>query len=575
MPDETMNAWVKDVFGVDPATYEGPGGSAPQGAGAARQSFAGDVVDGVKAVGGAVGGAVVGGAKALGHGVVAVGEGVAGVATTIGKGVVSGVKAVGGAIDAKAMSIADGDYEKSMKRLDTAVKSVKDAGLDATPYEAQAKNIRDAHAEALKQGDLSSRYKAVSACSARAKTAADEAVVDVEKLKKSAVEGVTAAIKSMRDEAKAQIDKVGKDDPKKAGLVKSLGELDKSIEEVGKLTDRAERAKKLKDVNTAAQALFDKAIDITKDAAKIQEVYAKALKERYGIEIKNPAGMPNTHLDQVYKMFDRVPEADVAQNKMKQLTYEPTAMVDDGHGGLTPKKNKGASYGGASINMGDYAKEDWPYVDPSDPTGKTPMKANGFSISTLHELGHSVDDRFKIMDNNQSKSGGGGWQKESQASTAKMFVTQFKSGDGKKLSKPLDDRALATAVNGALGGQVNRPNGMTDPDWAKLKVTLDICFSRRAGSAAWPWSAKSAHDINGRTYHEAYSGEWYSYETAIRAKALTVRDYQWRAPGEWFAELYAFSFYNKKKPPSGVDSALVAYMFGGSAADKSEPKKGA
>ena len=49
------------------------------------------------------------------------------------------------------MNIANGDYDDSMKRLDAEIKNVKDAGLDATPYEAQAKNIRDAHAEAARQ----------------------------------------------------------------------------------------------------------------------------------------------------------------------------------------------------------------------------------------------------------------------------------------------------------------------------------------------------------------------------------------------------------------------------------------
>jgi hypothetical protein len=200
------------------------------------------------------------------------------------------------------------------------------------------------------------------------------------------------------------------------------------------------------------------------------------------------------------------------------------------------------------------------------------MAANGFSISTLHELGHSVDDRFKIMDSNQGKSGGGGWRQESLQSTAKVFVDQFKAGDAKNLSKPLDDGVLSKAVADALGGSVSRPDGMSDPDWGVLKPLLDLCVSRR--NTAWPWGSANAHDINGRTYHEAYSGKWWSYETAVRAKALTVRDYQWRAPGEWFAELYAFSFYNEKPPPGGVDAALSAYMYGGSAAGDSAPKPG-
>jgi hypothetical protein len=40
-----------------------------------------------------------------------------------------------------------------------------------------------------------------------------------------------------------------------------------------------------------------------------------------------------------------------------------------------------------------------------------------------------------------------------------------------------------------------------------------------------------------------------------------VRDYQFRSPAEWFAELYAYTWYNKKKAPTGVDKAVTKYMF--------------
>ena len=43
--------------------------------------------------------------------------------------------------------------------------------------------------------------------------------------------------------------------------------------------------------------------------------------------------------------------------------------------------------------------------------------------------------------------------------------------------------------------------------------------------------------IGKRIYHEAYARQWVSYLAAARAKGLT--GYQFRAPGEWFAELYA------------------------------------
>ena len=232
----------------------------------------------------------------------------------------------------------------------------------------------------------------VSACSARAKTAADQALVDVANLKKSAVEGVTAAISGMRDAAKSQIDKIAKENPKKDELDKKLAALDKSIEEAGKLYRSFRSGQKLKEINKTAQALFDEAVSVTNDKSTVEATYGKALKDRYGFDITNPANMPNTHLDQVYKMFDRVPEADVVQSQMRTLNYQPLSQVDDGKGGKKQVKNTGASYRGARINMGENCNEDWPYDHPNDPTGNTPKAENGFSISTLHELGHSVDE---------------------------------------------------------------------------------------------------------------------------------------------------------------------------------------
>ena len=38
-------------------------------------------------------------------------------------------------------------------------------------------------------------------------------------------------------------------------------------------------------------------------------------------------------------------------------------------------------------------------------------------------------------------------------------------------------------------------------------------------------------------YHEGYDGDWYSYDVAARSKGIS--GYQFRAPGEFFAELYA------------------------------------
>ncbi len=47
-------------------------------------------------------------------------------------------------------------------------------------------------------------------------------------------------------------------------------------------------------------------------------------------------------------------------------------------------------------------------------------------------------------------------------------------------------------------------------------------------------------ETGGRTWHKAYSTSWASF--LVEAKTHGVTEYQFRAPGEWFADLYAFHF---------------------------------
>lgn len=62
----------------------------------------------------------------------------------------------------------------------------------------------------------------------------------------------------------------------------------------------------------------------------------------------------------------------------------------------------------------------------------------------------------------------------------------------------------------------------------------------------------------GRCFQRAYDGEssLSSFDSAARANHQ-VTAYQWRAPGEWFAEVYQVYYAEQEKDPAAPVGALL------------------
>jgi len=293
---------------------------------------------------------------------------------------------------------------------------------------------------------------------------------------------------------------------------------------------------------------------------KRQEAFKEALKKRYGLDVNVPAGMSNTNFDQFYDMMDRLPIQQTSQDSLKKLMYD--------------KDSRGASYNKteARVKMGNFgAAETWPYQNPT--TGdREDMRA--FSINTLHEIGHAVDDKYSIMKNNGGNAGCGKWNSETLASVTQAFLDDLKSSAGSALTT--DDNTLKGLIRNALTKaevtdpttkaksvpaveESDKPGTMGGPEWALVKAQLNRAVTIRA--ANWPWGSGKAVTLDGRAYHQAYQANtWVSYDPAART-GTEVRDYQFRAPGEWFAELYAYTWFKKVKAPGGVDKKVTKYMW--------------
>lgn len=102
---------------------------------------------------------------------------------------------------------------------------------------------------------------------------------------------------------------------------------------------------------------------------------------------------------------------------------------------------------------------------------------------------------------------------------------------------------------------------MTPKDRAKLEAhpAVALCRAIRitgGNSGLWDQGASAAGKwaIDSRVYQQAYKTTWVSYSLGVRPRGIS--QYQFRAPGEWFAELYAM-YYLKKLPKTHADAVWL------------------
>jgi hypothetical protein len=331
------------------------------------------------------------------------------------------------------------------------------------------------------------------------------------------------------------------DEKKRADAIKAIGErIDEGIEHLNALS------KSMKDVMGEAKG--------KPDAGQKSKIYKKALEDYYGQTISVQPGMEDsTHFDKVFDMFGTVPKSHTKQSELKKLTYTTT----DGGQAFS-----GGAYGDKEILMGDFGdakglEDDGVYA--YELNGK-PASANSFNVTTLHEIGHAVDQKNSIMTSPaQSGAGYGGWVNEGLDKVVTALLVELKKA-GPFSPKATDD-LLKTALQTALSaGTTVQPATIENDDWGKISpwLTSHCLPIRDAGS---PYASNSPVAAGDRVYTES-QGTWYSYALASRA-STRVNNYQWRSPAEWFAEIYAITWLKKSKPPSAVDGNVAKYCWNG------------
>jgi hypothetical protein len=265
-----------------------------------------------------------------------------------------------------------------------------------------------------------------------------------------------------------------------------------------------------------------------------------ALAARFELNVMIPDGLSVELLPRLYKLFQQLPEDHAVNDLLKNLEYG-TEIGDEHYYNASKKKIVLL----ASLS----SDEDQDYVRQDTTGAKETVKC--FSATALHEIGHGVDAKKGVTDDNtrMGGSGFGKWKKEDLNSViAAYYEAIFKKYTGG--DKAAKENDLKTMLGRLLTtGACAKPTSATEPlgslfaDWDAISgesAFTTWCPGIRDGQR--PWNNRYA--IDGRVYQECYEDDWWSYDLADRS-STGISNYQWRAKPEWFAEAYAL--YHLKK----------------------------
>ena len=283
------------------------------------------------------------------------------------------------------------------------------------------------------------------------------------------------------------------------------------------------------------------------EASVQRKVMAAAFESRFGCKLQlNKTGgtekdgvamqesdmdLPAPNIRKFYETMSKLPPSDTLEND-SMLTF----MHLDG-------KAAGSSYAGGlkkiAMREGDDKTSRIYSIAIEHEVGQLSERAlpkdgeerTAFSWNTLHEVGHAVDDKLGFMKKHGERLAGWKVYGADVAEPARAIADKF----------GFDADYVAEYMLNAQGRDLPIPDP-ANCDAEEWRRRMEECriFVDRARVGNKPWSSASiaaACAIGKHTYVESYEGNWARYLTEQRQYA--VSGYQFRAPGEWFSELYA------------------------------------
>ena len=295
-----------------------------------------------------------------------------------------------------------------------------------------------------------------------------------------------------------------------------------------------------------------------------RKVVAVAFKERFGCDLSMMTGQyvadtngkmvkqltPDNDMDRdapnirrFYDLMAALPDSDTLDND-SFLIFEHAGGVQTGSAYNFVNKTVKMHEGEAKTTA-IYAISSELELGGQDDLYKTKdgEAVSFFSWNTLHEVAHAVDDKTGFMAGHDGEDNDtfGGWKKyrSNVDEIARAIAGEY----------DFDSTYVAEYMIKGKGSKppVPEPDGCDAEEWARRRRDCEIWVDR-ARSTETPWKTKVTADactIGSRVYHESQPGDWVSYMASARAKGVT--GYQFRAPAEWFSELYAAHHSDKLK----------------------------
>lgn len=331
------------------------------------------------------------------------------------------------------------------------------------------------------------------------------------------------------------------------------------------------------DEQAGLQSLFDATPD-----AEVSTLCA-LMKLRFRITFQATEDSNETPMDweanglrRMWTVLESLPPAHVEGNSALEFVerYEHDAGSSAGGYYGSRRENVAMGYDPANLDAPNRAARQ--NVPRDDGTRKDdPLYGvNRFDKVARHEIGHAVDaenghsDAYCV-----GNEGGGDWASMDTSSVAEDLVnasggdiSSWSDADQKAAILACLQRVVDDRKPNELDARIDALADLTVEQKTTIKTdnavrVLKGCFAMGGHNPWYKYPDTGGVPLGGRIYQEAYPGNWWSYRESTRTRKVST--YQFRAPGEWFAEAYA-AYYapsaNKGDLLARVDPATRAWF---------------